>query len=81
MIAFSLRGDKCRKVGSSYSRAPLEIKGLFHLTGPQPVGVDGGAPTWVADLFDSNPEIKHIAISTDKDGIVWNRIPRDQETE
>jgi len=49
---FALKGTKERRIYSSYSRKALEIKGGFHISGPQPINDEGGAPVWVAEKFD-----------------------------
>jgi hypothetical protein len=72
---FLMRGPKsdAQVFHGAHSRSPLEIRGQFSMTGPQPVG-DGGVPKWVADLFESMPDLKQVALSTDKRGVVWSRL-------
>ena len=71
---FALKGTKERRIYSSYSRKALEIKGGFHISGPQPINDEGGAPVWVAEKFDEHPDIDQIALSGEKGSVVWSRM-------
>lgn len=58
----------------SHSCSKLEIRGHFHITGPQPVGVEGGAPQWAYDLMKDNPRIESIAVAYEGGGVVWSKM-------
>jgi len=73
-ITFAMRGNTDRCLHGAHSHTPLEIKGHFHYQGPQPVGCEGGAPQWVADLMDQYPDVECVAINRKNGGVVWGRI-------
>jgi hypothetical protein len=61
-------------VYSSLCRGPLEIKGCFHLQGPQVTSAEEGtAPKWLEKVFEENPKVKIIAVSGDDFGEVFQR--------
>jgi hypothetical protein len=72
-ILFAMRGNKERTFYGAHSSKPLEIKGHWHMQGPQPVADAGGVPGWAADLFDSRPDLMQIALSTKQGGVLWTR--------
>ena len=74
-LVFSMKGNTQRQVHGAHAHGPLEIKGHFTASGPQPVDNDGGCPQWVADLLDQHPDIQRVALSGDKWGVVWQRMP------
>ena len=74
MKRFAMKGNKAKCVYGSHSLQPLEIRGCFTVRGPQPVGIEGGTPQWVSDLFDTQPDIDIVCISGKNGGVVWNRI-------
>ncbi len=74
MTTFTLRNFKGQRVHGAYSNVSLEISGVFHLTGPQPVDDDGGCPVWAAEFLESHPNVNTIAISGDDFGIVYSRM-------
>lgn len=76
MITFAMRGNRQPQVHASYSTKQLEIKGLFHLSGPQIVGGEGGAPQWVADVLEAHPEIETIAVNYNGRGACFSRMSR-----
>jgi len=76
MTAFAVRGFRGRTVHASYSSTPLDVKGTWHLRGPQPVGGAGGAPEWVVDVFEANPLVQFIAVGTEMNGVVYGRMDR-----
>ncbi len=58
-----------QQVFLSYSRTPLKISGNFYLQGPwEVIGREEGAPQWVANVFEQNPEIEKIAVNFKKGG-------------
>lgn len=71
---FALKGYKQRTIHGAHATGRLTFRGCFHLQAPQPVDNDGGAPEWVADMLDKNPDIEQIAISWKDKGIVWSRM-------
>lgn len=73
-MTFAMRGNTAEQVHGAYSRAPLQFKGMFYAQGRQPVGPEDGAPKWVAEFFRANPDVKQIAISREKSGVVYTRI-------
>lgn len=72
---FAMKGGTGKRVHGAYSRSPLEIKGHFTMSGPQPIDDESGCPQWVADLFDQHPDIQRVALSGDEWGAVFSRIP------
>lgn len=72
-MKFAMKGSKSVIFYGSHSSRPLEIRGHFYCSGPQPVSDAGGVPTWVAELFNATPELKTIALSTTSGGSVWSR--------
>lgn len=73
-VRFAMKGNKAaRTFHGAHSSTPLEIKGHWHIQGPQPVADAGGVPVWAADLFDSLPDLVQIALSTKTGGVVWTR--------
>lgn len=73
MQTFLMKGNKSKSIYGAYSRSALEIRGRFHMQGPQPIG-ENGAPQWVADIFESRPDIIRVAVSTEDGGAVWSRM-------
>lgn len=73
-FSFALKKNSERRVFSAYATGELTIQGLFHIQGPQPVNDDGGAPKWIADYFENNPDIDQIALSGKKGSVVYGRI-------
>lgn len=73
MPTFSFRGQGGSVYHGAYSRIPLEVRGQFVCSGPQPVG-DGGVPEWVAAAFEQMPHVTTISVSSDTDGAVWTRM-------
>lgn len=63
-----------KSVYGAYSASKLEIKGIFHCQGSQPVGTAGGCPQWVADVFEANPDIDYIATGNDERGAFYRRM-------
>lgn len=72
MTTFAMKGFNGRTIGCAMSHSELTFQGSIHVQGRQPVG-DDGAPQWVADLFDENPEVMQVAIGKEKSGIVYYR--------
>ena len=70
---FAMKGGPGRTFHGAYSRTAMEIKGHWHMQGPQPVSDDGGVPQWAADLFDAMPDLMQIALATKRGGVVWTR--------
>lgn len=61
--------------GAAYSRTPLDLRGSFHIQGPQQVGPNG-VPQEVADLFERMPTAKHIAITSSESGVIFTHHDR-----
>ena len=81
MTIFAMKGFKGKTIHGARSTGKLEIRGCFFFQGPQPVDDDGGAPVWVADLMDNNPELNQVALSYKDRGVVYSRIPDNQPLE
>jgi hypothetical protein len=75
MMTFALKGSREPQVHAAHSRTRLQIRGCFHITGPQIVGGDGGAPQWVADVLAAHPEIEEIAVNRGSGGVCYARMP------
>ena len=73
MAIFAMKGHAGPLFHGSHSARPLEIRGSFYCSGPQPVE-DGGCPQWVADIFDRLPGLERIALDGDGRGVVWSRL-------
>lgn len=58
----------------AHSHTKLEIRGQWHVQGPQPVSDGGGVPKLVADIFDAYPQVQKVAVATDTGGSVFSRI-------
>ena len=71
---FVTKGYEGKIIHGSHAMGSLEIKGTFHISGPQPVNNEGGAPEWVADLLEKYPEINQVALSGEKWSVVWGRM-------
>lgn len=76
-LKFAMKGSKEKRVYAAHATGELEIKGLFHCKGPQPIDDNGGAPQWIADLFDRYPDIDKIALSGEKHSVVYGRMKED----
>lgn len=74
MLTFALRGNTRPQLHASYSCTPLEVKGHFHMSGPQPVSNNGGAPEWVAQVLRDHPDVEAIAVCREHGGVVWQRM-------
>jgi hypothetical protein len=72
-MMFALKGNKSRTIYSQTSREPLEVKGVWQVSGPQVVGGEGGVPEWVWDAFQSNPRITFITVEYEGGGVVYRR--------
>lgn len=70
---FTLKEFNGKRFHGSYSRTPLEIRGTFHLQGPQPIG-EGGVPEYIAEIFEKLPELENIALSYKTGGVIWTRM-------
>ena len=73
MTIFAMKGHAGPLFHGSHSTKPLEIRGSFHCSGPQPVE-DDGCPQWVADIFDRLPGLERIALDGNGRGAVWSRM-------
>lgn len=73
-MKFALKGYKGTTVHASLSHQPLEVSGHWHLQGPILVDDDRGAPSWVYELLEQNPEIEFIAVGKKDSGSVYSRI-------
>lgn len=62
------------RVHSSMSHSPLEIKGCWHIQGPQDTGTKGGAPEFVERIFEEHPDIEAVAINKKGSGVVYQRM-------
>ena len=71
---FAMKGSKASTFHGAHSSKPLEIRGTWHMQGPQPISNSGGVPLWVADLFDARPDLMQVALSTEQGGVVWSRM-------
>ncbi len=71
MTIFALRGNKEKQIHGSHSHAPIECRGSFHMSGPQPVS---GLPEWLVKLFEGNDTIRQVSVSTDNYGVVYTRM-------
>jgi len=80
-MTFAMKGSLAPQIHSAFSRTRLEIRGCFHIVGPQPVGVEGGAPQWVADVLSAHPEIEEIVVNRGTDGVCYTRMPTKCEQE
>lgn len=69
----SLNGFLAPSISAFLSVTKLDIRGHFMSHERQPVGVPGGCPQWVADVFAADPKIKKIAVSGDDFGVVYYR--------
>ena len=49
----------------------FECRGSFWMQGPQPVST---IPELVGGIFEKNPDIQQISVSTDKKGVIYTRI-------
>ena len=78
MAIFAMKGHAGPLFHGSHSARPLEIRGSFYCSGPQPVE-DGGCPQWVADIFDRLPGLERIALDGDGRGVVWSRLLPDND--
>lgn len=74
---FAMRGNKSEVYHGAHSRTPLEIRGSFSMSGPQPVGDDGGVPTAVAEIFRAMPHCQTISLGNEKGGVVYSRLASD----
>jgi len=72
MTTFVMKGYKGETVGFAISNTPVNMSGCFHIQGRQPIGEDG-APQWVFNLFENNPDIEQIGIRTKTGGYVYSR--------
>jgi len=74
----ALRGYKGKRLYSAFSRGALEIKGMFWMQGPQPVGTTGGVPENIGKLFDADPNLQHVSLEWETDdgprGVVYSRM-------
>lgn len=73
-LTFALKGNKEKQVYATYSHTALELRGHFHFRGPQIVGGEGGAPTWVYNLFKTHPDITAVAITGENSGVIYSPI-------
>lgn len=76
MISSPLRGNTKPALHASHSCSKIEVRGHFHITGPQFVGGEGGLPIWVAAVLE-DPTITGIAIMRENSGVVIQRINHD----
>uniref|UniRef100_A0A6H1ZP49 Uncharacterized protein n=1 Tax=viral metagenome TaxID=1070528 RepID=A0A6H1ZP49_9ZZZZ len=72
MTTFVMKGYNGKTVRCAMSHTPLKITGNFYCQGRQPVD-DDGAPQWVYDLLENNPDIEQVGIVTKKSGRVYSR--------
>ncbi len=74
MSEFYAKGYEGRIFHGAYSSWPLQIKGSFQFSAPQPVNDGGGVPVWAAKMFDECPDLDQIALSGEKRSVVYSRI-------
>jgi hypothetical protein len=70
MTTFALRGNTEKKIHGSYSSSPIECRGAFHMSGPQPAS---SLPKWLVQLFEDF-DIQQLSLSTKDGGIVYTRM-------
>jgi hypothetical protein len=73
MITSPLRGNTKPALYAQHSCSALEIKGHFHISGPQLIGGEGGLPLWAAAVLQ-DPSIEAIAIVRKESGTVIQRL-------
>ena len=71
MTTFALKGYKGKCLHGSISCAPIVCSGMFHASGPQPVTA---VPVRVVQMFDENPDLHQISVSTKEGGVVYQRM-------
>ncbi len=77
---FCLRGNKSKQVyGQIAHSGELTISGLFDCRGTQPVDDDGGCPVWVDEVLEKHPEIKMLALTYERGGVVYSRMSKPVE--
>jgi hypothetical protein len=74
MAIFTPKESTVERIHASYSRKALDIRGTWYMSGPQPVGVDGGAPQWVWDLFEQDETIQTVTVGRADYGVVYARM-------
>lgn len=65
------------RVHSSHSSTPIEIKGHWHVRGPQDTGDSnhGNAPAWLDKVFEDK-EVVAVAIERKNGGVVYARMEK-----
>jgi hypothetical protein len=71
---FLMKGASGVRYHGAYSRTTLEIRGTWRMSGPQPVGDDGGVPDLVHQVFEQFPKVQRIALSYEGGGVVFSRM-------
>ncbi len=67
-----------RIIHSMLCTGKMDVTGRMILSGPQPVGTKGGAPTWVADVLDDREDITAIVvIRGESGGAIYRRMETD----
>ena len=74
-VEFCAGNKDCIRVYSAHSHMPFELVGAVFARGPQPVGVSGGAPQWVADALAANESIESITVNYRGSGVTYRRMP------
>lgn len=69
-MEFVMKGYKGETIHASMSYKELEIKGNWHIMGRQAVE---SIPKQIIELFDNDPNITAIAITTKKNGVVYQK--------
>jgi hypothetical protein len=72
MSEFVMRSYKGKRVHTTIL-GNIEIRGIRHISGPQPIG-GNGAPQLIADLFDADSTIQRILIEREKNGVLYQRM-------
>ena len=75
---FTMQGNKHKRLYASFAQGPLEITGCFWMQGPQPIGVEGGIPEEIAQLFENKPDLQTVSLEWKSGGrtnaVIYSRM-------
>lgn len=81
MTSFLMKGATGVRYHGSHSRSKLDIRGHISMSGPQPVGDEGGVPELVHQLFQQFPKLQQVALGAETFGVVYQRMKDEPDVE
>lgn len=66
------------RIHSSFSSMPIEVKGRWHISGPQETEMPNGAPKWLEVVF-ADKRVLAVTVEWKEGGVSYTRIVKRDE--